>query len=511
MNISQLANSGSLYEQLISQVIAVESQPRLKLRAEQTEQTVYKGVLSDFSSRISSLNTLLEKFDDPFRTPFSGRAASVPEGAGFSATASDEASPGEHEIQVRQLARADARLSKQVTSEGTSLGAFFVDPGDPGDPGGPLGIPPPTPATPDSIGTRSFTLNIAQPDGADPVEIEVSYTPEENATNDDILKGVADAITSATDAAREDGLLEEGTGATATVVRETSDTSRLSLRSLATGFSNRISFTDTDGLLAELELDVTAERSGTGGGAIYAVGSSQQDSALSASFSLDGLDIYRDSNTVDDALDGVTFTLSSVTDEPESISIGADTKGMRTDVDAFIKSYNALVSFMGERTKVDADTGDRGVFASDAGIRSLRFGIRTDLSREISGNSTFSRLADLGIETQRDGSLKITDADQLTSALAASPDAVGALFSGEDGIGARLMSRFESLIGSSGSIEQRKKTADARIDQLGSQIERWEVRLERREETLRNQFAQLEALTTQAQSQQTAIASLFYF
>jgi len=499
--LTSIANSGSLYEQLISQVIAVESQPKLKLRAEQTNQDVYKGVLSDFSTRISTLNTLLEKLQDPFQSSFSGRAANVPEGAGFSATATDDAATGQHEIQVRQLARADARFSKQMAADDSTLIASFTTPGDP------LADPP----VPDTIGARSFTLNIAQPEGADPVEIEVSYTPEENATNDDILKGVADAITAATDAARADGLLAEGTGATASVVHETSGTSRLSLRSTETGYNNRLSFTDTDGLLAELELNVTSERAGTGGGAIYAVGSGPEDSALSASFTLDGLDIYRDTNTVDDALDGLTFTLESVTEEPETLTIGANTKSMRADVDAFVKEYNALATFIGTRSAVDADSGERGAFAGDAAMRGLRFGIRSDLSREVSDNSTFSRLADLGIETQRDGTLKITDASQLDAALAASPDAVGALFSSEDGIGARLTSRFEGLLGSSGTIEQRKETANSRIDQIKSQIERWDTRLTRREETLRSQFAQLEVLTTQAQSQQASLSSLFFF
>ncbi|MEO0557947.1 MAG: flagellar filament capping protein FliD [Bacteroidota bacterium] len=504
--LTSIVNSGSLYEQLITQVIAVESQPKLKLRTEQTDQTVYKGVLSDFSSRVSSLNSLLEKLQDPFRSPFSARAANVPEDVGFSALAAENAKPGEHEIQVRQLARADARFSKQITAADNTLLDVFVDPGDPGDPT----ADPPILPTFSSIGERSFTLNIAQPEG-DPVEIDVSYTPEDTATNDDILRGVADAITAAMDAARADGLLAEGTGASASVVRETSDSSRLSLRSLATGYGNRISFSDTDGLLAELELDVTSVRSGSGGGAIYAVGSGPEDSDLSAAFTLDGLDIYRDTNTIEDALDGITFTLDSVMDEPELLTIGADTKGMRAEVDAFIETYNELMSFIGTRSTVNAETGERGAFASDTALRGLRFGLRNDLSREIADNSTFSRLADLGIETERDGTLKLTDVSQLDAALAATPDAVGALFSSEDGLGARLTARFDALLGSDGTIEQRKKTADARIDQIEAQIERWDTRLARREQTLRDQFAQLEALTTQAQSQQASLASLFFF
>ena len=507
VNLSRLANSGSLYEQLIGQVIAVESQPRLKLRAEQTEQTVYKGVLSDFSSRVSSLDTLLDKLQDPLRSPFAGRAANVPDDAGFSATASDAAEPGQHEIQVRQLARADARLSKQLASDGDDFASLFVDPGSPGDPGDIF--TPPTPATPDAQAERTFTVSVAQSEG-DPVELAIAYTPPEGATNEDVLAGLASAISDASRAAVADGRLEEGTGASASVVHETSGTSRLSLRSAATGYANRLQFTDPDGILAALDVDNTSVRSGTGGGAVHEVGTAA-DSALDSAFTLDGLEIRRSSNSVDDALDGLTFTLSSVTDEPETLTIGADAKGMRSEVNAFVKAYNGLATFLNDKSRIDQDTGERGALANDSAARGLRAGIRTDLSRAISGAGDFSRLADLGIETQRDGTLKITDAERLDAALAASPQAVGALFSGEDGIGARLTSRFDGLLGSSGTIAQRKDSADARIRRIGDQITRWDTRLDRREATLRDQFAQLEALTTQAQSQQTQIASLFFF
>ncbi|MGB3541500.1 flagellar cap protein FliD N-terminal domain-containing protein, partial [Rubrivirga sp.] len=168
-NLSQIFNSGSLYEQLISQVIAVESQPRLKLRSEQTEQNVFKAVLGDYSSRVSSLNTVLERLSDPLQSPFG--ALSATSGSGFKASASDDAASASHEIQVAQLARADTRLSRQYASDATTLGALFVDSGQPD--GG----------APDTIGERSFTIQIAQSDGSS-VDLEVAYAPPDGATDD---------------------------------------------------------------------------------------------------------------------------------------------------------------------------------------------------------------------------------------------------------------------------------------------------------------------------------------
>ena len=505
-NLAQIFNSGSTYEQLIRQVMTVESQPRLKLRAEQTEQTVFKGVLSDFDSRVSALNATLGRLRDPFRSPFAARAATAQAEAGFTAQASRDAAPGQHEVRVDRLARADTRLSKQVASGGTDISDLFVDPGDPGDPGGPFGNPPPRPATPDQTGERTFTVRIAQPSG-EAVALAVRYTPPEGATNDDVLAGLAGAVNAAATAARADGRLAEGTGVAASVVRETSGTARLSLRGTATGYGQRLAFEDPDGILAALEVDRTAVRTGTGGGAVYAIGTGAQDSELSAAFTLDGLAMYRDSNTVADALSGVTLTLSAASAQASTLTVGADVGGMRSEVEAFIEAYNGLNTFLTTKTRVDASAGTRGALAGDAAVTGLRLGLRTDLARDAGALS----LADLGITTARDGTLTLSDPAALDSALAASPDAVGALFSADDGVAARLRDRIGGLLGSTGAIAQRKESADARIGRLDSQIKRWDARLERRETMLRDQFARLQEIATRAQSQQNSLAGLFYF
>jgi flagellar hook-associated protein 2 len=479
-NLSTIYNSSSLYEQLISQVIAVESQPKLKLRAEQTEHSVYKGVLSDFSSKVSALDALLDRLADPLQAPFAARRATAGSGAGFTASASDDAAVGQHDVRVTQLARADARLSQRFDAAAAA------------------------PAT----GPMSFTIHIAQPEG-DPVDVEVTYTQTDGQTLGDALGGIAAAINDAVAAAEADGRLAEGTGAAASVVRETSDTARLSLRSEATGYANRLTFTDTDGLLELLQVDRETQQAGTGGGAVHAIGTGVEDSGLSATFVLDGLAMYRDSNTVDDALDGVTLTLTAPTDTAASLEVGTDVAGIRKEVEAFVKAYNGLATFLTTKTKVDAETDTRGVFASDAAVRGLRTGLRSDLARA-AGNGTFRGLADLGITTERDGTLTI-DTAALEDAIAASPDAVGRLFTDDDGYVARLAGRIDGLLGTSGTIEQRKETADARIKRLDTQIERWEARLSFREESLRAQFAQLEQISTIAQSQQSSLMSLFYF
>ncbi|GAB5537419.1 MAG: flagellar filament capping protein FliD [Rubricoccaceae bacterium] len=479
-NITTLATAGSAYEQLISQVIGLESRQQRQLESEKSDQTVYKAILSDFSSAASTLDSLMDRFTDPLRSPFEARAASVPEGAGFSALTSDAASAGQHEIRVERLARADARLSRRIDNAGTTLSGL----------------------------SGSFTLNIAQPEG-DPVALEVNYTPSAGATDAEVLAGIASAVNDATATARADGLLAEGTGPTASVVGETGSASRLSIRSLSTGYANRLSFDDPNGILSNLEVTNTDVREGTGGGAVYAIGTGQEDSDLSAKLTLDGLDLYRDTNSFDDALSGVTLTLTGTTEEASTLSIGPDVEGMKADVESFIEAYNGLVSFINNKSTIDEEGSTRGVLAGDPSVRGLRSGLRADLlSGALDGGIS---LADLGIETARDGTLTLKDAEALTDQLEASPETVGALFSGDGSVGDRFVNRLEGFLGPTGSIAQRRDSADARIKRLDSQIERWDVRLERRADSLRAQFAQLDAISAQAQGQQATIAGLFYF
>ena len=122
--------------------------------------------------------------------------------------------------------------------------------------------------------------------------------------NLDTAESTFTAINDAMQAAVTDGTLGREDVASASLVRETSDTARLTLRSGGTGFDNRLTFTDSaDGLLGLLELDsaALADPEGAGGGQITAVGTDDQSSALNARFTLDGLTLYRSSNEVSDA------------------------------------------------------------------------------------------------------------------------------------------------------------------------------------------------------------------
>lgn len=485
-------NSGDPYESLISQMVAIERQPQFALRATLSEQKIFKGVLSDFDRSLSELSTVVDSLTDPLSNPFRTRTATVPEGAGFATEATDDASPGTHTLTVNRLATNDRRVSKQFAAGGTELRSFF-----------------------DTNGAQTFSVEVASPTDDEPdrrVPLSVTVEPEGD-TDSEILAEIQAAIANAAAAAIEDGTLEADADAPGTsIVNETSATARLTLQSGGTGFANRLSFTDSaDGLLGLLEVNAAGVKSGTGGGQITGVGTSEADSALNAEFELDGLTLFRSSNEVDDALEGVTLSLETTGDET-SFRVGADAKSTREEVESFIQKYNAALQFMERKTKIDADAGTRGDFSSDASIRGLRFGMRNDLVQSVAGQPPeLARLTSLGIEIQDNGTLKLVDPEALEAAAERDPSSVQRLFAAEDGgIGTKLRDRLDAFLGGDGILDARKDTADARIKRLDARIAAFDERLEKREEQLRQQFAKLQETLAVLQGQSQAFSSYYY-
>lgn len=485
-------NQGDPYETLISQMVAIERAPQTALKGERSNQVIFKGVLSDFDSALSALSTSVKGLVDPLANPFGARSATVPQDAGFSATASDKAATGSHLLTVQRLASADNRVSRQFDAAGTELRSFF-----------------------DANGPQTFEVAVASPTAEDEGRrVSVAVTVEPAGTTDsEILAEIQSAIAEAMGGAVNDEALEAtGDRARASVVNETSDTARLSLRSGRTGYDGRLDFTDSaGGLLALLEVNANALSSGTGGGQITAVGTGDADSELNAQFELDGLTLYRSTNEVDDALKGVTLTLSG-TGEETSFSIGADADSTKQEVEEFIKKYNAALTYIERKSKIDPEKGTRGDFAGDSSIRELRFGMRNDLVQTVAGQPPgLGRLDSLGIEVQDNGTLKLVDPQALQAAVERDPSAVQRLFAAEDGgLGSRLSDRLEAFIGTDGILDTRKDTTEARIKRLDKRIENWDDRLARREDQLRMQYAKLQETIALLQGQSDSLLSFYY-
>ncbi len=478
----------SPYDSIIAATLQYERIPQFKLEDKRDALEVSKAVLKDFDSGLSALSTLLKTFTDPLATPFGARSVSGGDEKAYALTATAKAPSGGHTLEVQRLAASDTRLSKQFSRAGTDLRAFF-----------------------DANGAQTFTVGVASPTDADAdhrFDVSVSIDPT-GATDEEILAEIQAAIGSAMDAAANTGDIKRTQRASSSVLTETSTTARLSLRSAETGFAGRLSFGDSaNGLLALLEVDANAVRSGTGGGQVYAVGTDETSSDLTASFTLDGVQMYRSSNKVTDAMPGLTVDLKKAGEPASTFTIGANTGETEKKVKDFIAKYNTVMEFLSNKTKVDGDAGTRASLAGDTALTGLRSRMRTTLAGRVDGQPEgYGSLQDLGVSINRDGTLELKDAAKLTAAASKDPGAIASLFDGEKGVATKMLGHVESYLGTDGLIKRRQDGMDAQMKSLDRNIADWDVRMERREAQLRAEYGRLQETLARLQSQQATFLS----
>lgn len=261
----------------------------------------------------------------------------------------------------------------------------------------------------------------------------------------------------------------------------------------------------------------------------------QNQSALDASYKIDGgAPQSSATNTVTDALPGVTLNLVGVTTSSATVTIGQpapDTAGITQKLNAFVTQYNKVLTDIQSRLseqpiaqpQTDADRAV-GALYGDQGLQRLLSQLRNSFSDTITSTSTppsaYSSLAQVGLSTGAavgtgdlnsdaiDGKLTV-DSTKFQTALSTNFDQVKALFTNftgsytTEGLGQRLSGVISpytqsSLLGGYLNTEIDNETST--IKDLNSQVSDWDQRLALKQQTLQAQFTAMETALAQVQS-----------
>ena len=143
---------------------------------------------------------------------------------------------------------------------------------------------------------------------------------------------------------------------------------------------------------------------------------------------IDGVEVTRATNSFSDLIPGVQIDLKAA--KPGTIvSIGVTrpTAAIGQAIQDFVSTYNEMMTMLRDATAAGAN-GESGPLRGDVGVRELQRRLQqlptTILS---SGGAGPHTLAEIGVRTNRDGSLSVNTA-QLQSMLAKDPQGVEALF-----------------------------------------------------------------------------------
>lgn len=288
---------------------------------------------------------------------------------------------------------------------------------------------------------------------------------------DNTLADLRDKINEATD----------NSGVSAAILNE-SGGSRLILTSRETGLAKAVTLTSA----AEI------------GGAAYITTSVIQP-ALDAEVEIDGYFYTSSSNTLAAAIDGVTIKLiKAEVGTVGTLGLSLDSAASTAAVDTLVKSYNALVATVATYSRYDATTKIAGPLMGDAGVRSAMQQVRSIFS-SAGGSGAFTVLSQLGITTEKDGSMKL-DSAKLNSALQADPQGVKNLFAGTEGYSTRLAGVLEGVLGTGGRLEAGTKGLQARLEDISNRRDSLDVRMANIERRYRAQFTALDTLLGQMQT-----------
>lgn len=209
-------------------------------------------------------------------------------------------------------------------------------------------------------------------------------------------------------------------------------------------------------------------------------------SAGDAAFKVDGLPMTSKTNTVVDAIPGVTLALAATNSgAPTSVTFSDPVSAISGAMRDLTDALNEVVTELNKDT--DAQTGD---LARDGGARALRRSFSALAGTVVmpgAATGAPSTLSDLGLSTQRDGTF-VLDAKRLDATLKADPRGAAAMFTnGINGVFATIdgMIRKANASGDPGSLAGSL----TRLNAQKTKVTADKTKLATDQETLRSRLA----------------------
>lgn len=157
-------------------------------------------------------------------------------------------------------------------------------------------------------------------------------------------------------------------------------------------------------------------------------GLAEAQGARDAIVRLDGVEVRRATNSFKDLVDGVEIDLKRAA--PGTIvALGAARPGAAIEqaVGDFVGAFNELAGLLAKATAPGANGQGGGPLRGDLSVREMRRQLAELPSQVLSSTGAIRTLAEIGVATNRDGTLSL-NAARLKEVLAADPDGVEALF-----------------------------------------------------------------------------------
>ncbi|GIW46237.1 MAG: flagellar hook-associated protein 2 [Deltaproteobacteria bacterium] len=467
MAVNPINISGSIdINSIVDKLMQVERQPLLRL---QQKEVSYKAKISAYGVLLSKLGELKNTLAELKGSNLMGMKASVSNTDFLSAEALDSASEGTYHIQIKNVATSQSIYSVAFSSETEEVA---------------------------DLSTFSSQRIQIQVGSNTPITVTVDST-------NNTLSGIRDAINSADSDVRAT-VINDGNGY------------RLVLSSKLTGASNRItvkvdednngvfeepSETDLTGL-SKLAFNPTYDSDGNVTGGISNMIQSQ--AAVDAVLKIDGLEVTRPSNEINDLIPGVNLEIKKGDGFSSTIvlTVTEDSEKLKTKLNSFVSAYNQLVNTIKD---LKGSNEKKGALSGDSVLMGLENSLRSITTTNYGGKT----LNLFGLTHDKNGVLSL-DTSRLDTSLDNSKTDVIATIN-------QMASSLETAISDyintaipvrKNGLEQSIKWIQKKEDDLSRRLELTEIALRQKFINLDKLLNQLEGVSNQLVQQMDKISSL---
>lgn len=444
------------FSQLTEAILADRSRPLTQLQNKSADFTKRSDALKQFNAKLATLTEAANALTD--RDIGTGRQANSSAQSVATVTNTDAAAVGAINLNVTRLATTLAQSTRAYASSTTAVLAG---------------------------GATSATFELRKGGATSGTSITIDST-------NNSLAGLRDAINTA------------NVGVTAAIVDvDGSGTqNKLVLTSTSTGSAGRVELVETTATGTGADLNLTS---------LNPPDATTDFSNLDAAFTINGLSLTRSTNSISDAVAGVTFNLRGT--GSTSVSVTAKTTEVADKISDFVDAYNDVQSFIAGQYVKDSKGRPSGILAGDPTVRAVQAQLReTTGSSSTTNGGALTNLTQLGISRDNDGKLTL-DIAALTDKLTTSFSDVKSLLSGkttsDTGLANFIHDSYSKLSDNVTGVVQTAITGfQDSIKRLDKSVSAQLARLSDLRVSLTRQFAAADSALSQLNGQQTTLAGV---
>ncbi|MEP6764141.1 MAG: flagellar filament capping protein FliD [Gemmatimonadaceae bacterium] len=273
------------------------------------------------------------------------------------------------------------------------------------------------------------------------------------------------------------------------------------------GDDGAIHLTDDTGGESRLTLSFSVAKADNSAGtfgstSVSSVGRQREVSkGQDAEFRVDGVLLSRSSNTVTDAIGGVTLNLESAEEGTTvNLNVARNDDSAVTAIKGFADSYNSIVKFFEEQRVVGAP------LYGNSSLRSSVSSLTDSLRTKVATNATYSTLSVTGLSLNKFGTLDI-DESKFKFAIDSKSSEVEALF-GFAGVGQAVVGATDnSTRFGTGIVSSQITSLDDSVRRLKLRADQATSRLDLMRQNLVSQYTQMETALATLKAQGSYLTS----